>query len=138
MQGGAGGGAGDLEDVSSQSAVKVACVVRPMLAFEKDKDCRDIVTVTLPGKIKLPTKPTGGPENGYNFDFDRVYRTEDPANNKLLFESLVLPTLERFCQGFNATVLAYGQTGSGKTYTMGTACRWVRQAGTPWARHVGG
>ncbi len=38
-----------------------------------------------------------------------------------MFSALVLPVIERFCQGFNATVLAYGQTGSGKTFTMGTS-----------------
>lgn len=33
----------------------------------------------------------------------------------------VSPLLDKFAQGFNATVFAYGQTGSGKTYTMGTS-----------------
>lgn len=37
-----------------------------------------------------------------------------------MFAEVVQPLLERFVQGFNATVLAYGQTGSGKTHAMGT------------------
>ena len=37
-----------------------------------------------------------------------------------MFAEVVQPLLERFVQGFNATVLAHGQTGSGKTHAMGT------------------
>lgn len=32
---------------------------------------------------------------------------------------LALQLVNRFFQGFNATVLAYGQTASGKTFTLG-------------------
>jgi hypothetical protein len=34
--------------------------------------------------------------------------------SRAMFSRLVMPVVEKFCQGFNAAVLAYGQTGSGK------------------------
>eukprot|EP00798_Chlamydomonas_sp_ICE-L_P020233 gene20233-26985_t len=110
----------EMAEVASSSAVKVAVMVRPLLDFETRKDAKtkDIVMLVPPCKIKLPKKPTGSAEDGYNFDFDRVYRADNPQAGKQMFAQLVLPVVERFCQGFNGTVLAYGQTGSGKTYTM--------------------
>ncbi|KAI8810691.1 P-loop containing nucleoside triphosphate hydrolase protein, partial [Cladochytrium replicatum] len=52
------------------------------------------------------------------FTFDHVYN--DDASQDDLFEC-TRPLIEKFLNGFNATVLAYGQTGSGKTFTMGSA-----------------
>eukprot|EP00955_Chlamydomonas_euryale_P012715 137415-Chlamydomonas_euryale.AAC.1 len=60
-------------------------------------------------------------EQNFSFEFDRVIKVDCPAKSKVDLFSLVAPALDRYCQGFNATVLAYGQTGSGKTYTMGTS-----------------
>lgn len=73
-------------------------------------------------QIELPKKPKGnGVEAKYPFDFDRVVKVDSAQASKEMYVALVLPVVERFCQGFNSTVMAYGQTGSGKTYTMGTA-----------------
>ncbi|MEW5302191.1 MAG: hypothetical protein WDW36_004996 [Sanguina aurantia] len=116
-----GPGADTYDEVKSQSAVKVAVVVRPLMQFEKDKGAKDIVEMLSNTKMKLPPKAVGGAsQDGYPFDFDRVYRIQDASGNRQMFSEVVVPVVGRFCQGFNATVLAYGQTGSGKTYTMGT------------------
>eukprot|EP00877_Chromochloris_zofingiensis_P007002 jgi/Chrzof1/2555/Cz11g20060.t1 len=111
------------ETVKSNSAVKVAVMVRPLLGFEREKGATDIVTIHPPSKISLAQKiaVAGSPEKGYDFMFDRVYRADGVADSRALYEEMVINVLDRFCQGFNGTVLAYGQTGAGKTYTMGTA-----------------
>ncbi|KAJ3411282.1 hypothetical protein HDV05_002428 [Chytridiales sp. JEL 0842] len=53
------------------------------------------------------------------WDFDRIFGEETTQAH--IFHSEVLPLVNAFLEGFNATVFAYGQTGSGKTYTMGTS-----------------
>jgi hypothetical protein len=122
-----GGGGGEILDptqIDPESAVKVAVAVRPILDLEKGLKggSTDIVTIVPPGSIKLPRKPDGsGTEDCYPFEFEKVLRINNIAASKELFGTMVLPVVERFCQGFNTTVAAYGQTGSGKTYTMGTS-----------------
>ncbi|GAX81091.1 hypothetical protein CEUSTIGMA_g8525.t1 [Chlamydomonas eustigma] len=119
--GGGKNGSSSIQPINSESSVKVVTVVRPLMDHEKG--CEDIVKILPPGKIELPKKQNGsGTEDKYPFEFDRVVRVTSPEVSKELYAALVLPVVERFCQGFNATVLAYGQTGSGKTYTMGTSC----------------
>lgn len=39
------------------------------------------------------------------------YRADGVADSRALYEEMVINVLDRFCQGFNGTVLAYGQTG---------------------------
>eukprot|EP00798_Chlamydomonas_sp_ICE-L_P009071 gene9071-16197_t len=125
LQGLVGGTAGKggqelMKEVGTLSAVKVAIAVRPLLKHEEG--CQDIVTVKSPSSITLPKKAVGANTDALEkFEFDRVLKIKDDACSKQVF-SLVVPVVERFTQGFNATVLAYGQTGSGKTYTMGTSC----------------
>ena len=94
--------------------------MRPLLPHEGD--AKDIITIIPPARVELPRKAKGsGVEEKYPFDFDKVVRADTAQASKEMYAALVLPVVERFCQGFNATVLAYGQTGSGKTYTMGTS-----------------
>lgn len=122
LQGNTGGKGSKQEEVilsvSSESAVKVAVAVRPLLDHEKG--CSDIVQIFPPCKIHLPKKLQGPADAVHPFEYDRVVKADEQVASKHIF-ALVLPVVERFCQGFNGTVLAYGQTGSGKTYTMGTA-----------------
>lgn len=47
--------------------------------------------------------------------FDSVYFSESTMQ---IYDTEVLPAIQEFIEGRDATVLAYGQTGSGKTYTM--------------------
>ncbi|KAI8341650.1 hypothetical protein BC941DRAFT_466551 [Chlamydoabsidia padenii] len=55
-----------------------------------------------------------------SFSFDYVFDTE--STQEQLFSSVASNLVDRFLDGYNATILAYGQTSSGKTHTiMGTA-----------------
>ena len=108
-KGGGGGGGGVMDPIKSESAVKVVTSIRPLLPGEAD--CKDILTIIPPARVELPKKPKGsGTEDKYPFDFDRVVRADTALASKEMYAALVLPVVERFCQGFNATVLAYGQT----------------------------
>ncbi|ELA41947.1 uncharacterized protein VICG_00964 [Vittaforma corneae ATCC 50505] len=50
------------------------------------------------------------------YTFSKVHNR---VSQTTLFNTSILPYVERFVSGENCTILAYGQTGSGKTYTMG-------------------
>ncbi|KAI9476381.1 MAG: P-loop containing nucleoside triphosphate hydrolase protein, partial [Benjaminiella poitrasii] len=52
------------------------------------------------------------------FTFDFVYPPS--SSQKEMYDSSIIPLVDRFTEGKNVTILAYGQTGSGKTYSMGT------------------
>ncbi|KAI8923605.1 P-loop containing nucleoside triphosphate hydrolase protein, partial [Entophlyctis helioformis] len=52
-----------------------------------------------------------------SFTFDHIF--DQLTSQESLYRDSVAPLVERFLEGFNATVLAYGQTGSGKTFSMG-------------------
>jgi hypothetical protein len=64
-----------------------------------------------PRQIALPHRPMsagGAPQgsDGHVFDFDRVYRADGAAASLALYEDNVRHVLDRFCQGFNGTILA--------------------------------
>ncbi|KAL6748708.1 P-loop containing nucleoside triphosphate hydrolase protein [Haematococcus lacustris] len=126
--------------ISSSAAVKVAVLVRPLLDHEKQKGCVECVQLPGPGRVRLPAKPGGtgiaDEKEGYNFEYDAVYKIDNSAIGNELFRQLCLPVTERLCQGFNACILAYGQTGSGKTYNMGTAAS-MKEALNPASKAVG-
>ena len=92
----------DPSQIDPDSAVKVAVAVRPILDLEKGLKggSSDIVTIIPPGSIKLPRKADGsGTEDSYPFDFEKVVRVNNIAASKELFGTMVLPVVERFCQG---------------------------------------
>jgi len=62
-------------------------------------DAHPCMQVELPKKAKIATGPGGGSEPKYPFDFDRVVKAMSPLANKEMYGALVLPVLERFCQG---------------------------------------
>ncbi|KAH6577921.1 hypothetical protein BASA62_000629 [Batrachochytrium salamandrivorans] len=114
------------------ATVKVAVRVRPMAAKELLANSSECVGY-IPGTTQLVVGSTGaaghsssssaaGPDSAYwmaqkSFTFDYVF---DPLTTQdALYDDCVAPLVDRFLEGFNATVLAYGQTGSGKTYSMG-------------------
>ncbi|RKO94152.1 P-loop containing nucleoside triphosphate hydrolase protein, partial [Blyttiomyces helicus] len=70
-----------------------------------------------PGGGGGPTRPDGF-KDPKSFTFDHVF--DHDRSQQELYRECVEPLVDRFMEGFNATVLAYGQTGSGKTYSMGT------------------
>ena len=63
----------------------------------------------------------------YLFDFDSVF--DQTVTQTEMFQSLAIDALDRFLEGFNATIFAYGQTGSGKTYTMEGSARRFEDRG---------
>ncbi|ORZ29754.1 hypothetical protein BCR44DRAFT_1418978 [Catenaria anguillulae PL171] len=93
------------------TSVKVALRVRPLTAKE-----------TLANEYECLSPIPGVPQvvlgKDRSFTYDHVFWTD--THQSQLYEDAVAPLLEKFLEGFNATVLAYGQTGSGKTYSMGT------------------
>ncbi|KAI8343428.1 P-loop containing nucleoside triphosphate hydrolase protein [Chlamydoabsidia padenii] len=95
------------------TAVRVALRIRPLsekeLALAGSSDCinyaKDEPQVIL--------------GNDKAFTFDHVFSPKDKQDQ--VFTTSIIPLLDRFLDGNNATVLAYGQTGSGKTYSIGTS-----------------
>jgi uncharacterized membrane protein YgcG len=118
----------------------VAVVVRPLLRGERLAGAREAVAVRHPSFVLLPSSSTSSSSLSAaaaleqqqqraaasvvdEYTYDRAYRAElgSAAALKALHEECARPVVDRFCRGFNGTILAYGQTGGGKTFAMGTA-----------------
>ncbi|KAL7752651.1 hypothetical protein RI367_001653 [Sorochytrium milnesiophthora] len=91
-------------------SVQVALRVRPLTAKETLQNCAECVAYVR----GTPQVVIGADRS---FTFDHVFAPECSQGDVY---QCVRPLLERFVDGYNATVLAYGQTGSGKTFSMGT------------------
>ena len=79
---------------------------------------------------KIPHRDRRSTHNSqvqYLFDFDSVF--DQLTTQTELFQSLAVDALDRFLEGFNATIFAYGQTGSGKTYTIEGSARRFEDRG---------
>ncbi|KAI8136752.1 hypothetical protein BJV82DRAFT_386168 [Fennellomyces sp. T-0311] len=94
------------------TAVRVALRVRPLT--QKEISCNSAETISF-----LPNEPQIIIGNEHTFTYDYVFDTR--SQQKSIYTSSVEPLVEKYIDGFNATILAYGQTGSGKTFSMGTA-----------------
>ncbi|KAL1514028.1 hypothetical protein ABEB36_003355 [Hypothenemus hampei] len=93
--------------------VKVAVRVRPMVAQEIQKGCREIIEV-VPENEQIIIKNS---DKAFTFNY-----VLGPTNRQEeLYDKCVAPLLDNIFKGFNVTIFAYGQTGSGKTHSMGTA-----------------
>ncbi|RMX37661.1 hypothetical protein pdam_00004296 [Pocillopora damicornis] len=92
--------------------VRVALRIRPLVPKEVGEGCKQCIRC-----IPENTQVVMGNDKAFTYDyvFDTTSIQED------LYRETIIPLLEGFFNGYNATVLAYGQTGSGKTYSMGTA-----------------
>ncbi|GLD93589.1 hypothetical protein PINS_up002181 [Pythium insidiosum] len=90
------------------SAVQVAVRVRPLSAGESAQGSEPCVTVVGPRTVLL------GGVDGKQYEVDAALAPSTPQHD--VYSTLVMPLVDRFFDGYNATVLAYGQTGSGKTY----------------------
>ena len=86
----------------ADSSVRVAVRVRPLSTNECAQACESCVTAV--GDAVL----VGG-KAGKRYDFDAVF--DASMSQAPLFDGLVQPLIERFFDGYNATVFAYGQTG---------------------------
>ncbi|KAJ1982490.1 hypothetical protein H4R35_000272 [Dimargaris xerosporica] len=83
------------------------------------KHHNDVIELT-PGSTAVAVNVPGtGVGSGHKqFTFDYVFGQQ--STQAEIYESSVVPLLDKFADGYNVTILAYGQTSSGKTYTMGT------------------
>ncbi|KAK3817768.1 MAG: P-loop containing nucleoside triphosphate hydrolase protein, partial [Benniella sp.] len=94
------------------TTVKVALRVRPLTLQEQINNCAESISY-------VPNEPQIGiVGSDKSFTFDYVF--DETTKQRQVYENCAKDLVERFIEGFNATILAYGQTGSGKTYSMGT------------------
>lgn len=96
----------DAKPHANRSSVQVAVRVRPLSASEEAQASEACVQAV--GTLVL----LGG-SGGKQFDFDAAFPPQ--VQQQQVYEQLVAPLIDRFFDGYNATVFAYGQTGSGKT-----------------------
>jgi hypothetical protein len=101
----------------SAASVKVAVRVRPMAAKELLANSSECVEI-IPGTQQIVVG--GGPACGVGTDsvysftqksFTFDYLFDDNCTQDALYNQCVASLVERFLEGFNATILAYGQTG---------------------------
>lgn len=101
--------------MSSDTSVKVAVRIRPLVESEMNRGCQSIVR-------KTPTQPQvivdAGTKSKEMFTFNYAFAPED--TQEMIYDNAVKSMVMKLFAGYNVTILAYGQTGSGKTHTMGT------------------
>lgn len=95
----------------ASSSVQVALRVRPLNAKETLANCSECISY-------IPNEPQIVIGTDRSFTFDFVFNAD--STQPQVYQTCVSPLIEKFLDGYNATILAYGQTGSGKTYSMGT------------------
>ncbi|RLN26124.1 hypothetical protein BBJ28_00019293, partial [Nothophytophthora sp. Chile5] len=95
------------EPTPTSNGLDVAVRVRPLSSVEAAQACQSCVNVVAKSVLL----------SGKRYDFDAAFPPS--IQQEHVHEELVTPLLDRFFDGYNATVFAYGQTGSGKTFTMG-------------------
>ncbi|KAG2192379.1 hypothetical protein INT46_009274 [Mucor plumbeus] len=95
----------------TSTAVRVGLRVRPLTQKEELTNCTECISF-------IPNEPQILVGTDKSFTYDYVFNTD--SEQQQVYETSASPLLEKFIEGFNATILAYGQTGSGKTFSMGT------------------
>ncbi|KAI8364491.1 hypothetical protein EDC96DRAFT_510886, partial [Choanephora cucurbitarum] len=95
----------------TSTAVRVGLRVRPLTQKEQIENCTECISF-------IPNEPQILVGTDKSFTYDYVFSNE--SHQQQVYEQAAKPLLDKFLEGFNATILAYGQTGSGKTYSMGT------------------
>ncbi|KAI8991410.1 hypothetical protein BDF20DRAFT_950217 [Mycotypha africana] len=91
---------------------RVALRVRPLTQKEHQTNCTECITF-------IPNEPQILIGRDHSFTYDYVF--DNKTSQRFVYDTSVVPLVEKFVDGFNSTILAYGQTGSGKTFSMGTA-----------------
>ncbi|CAG8581241.1 15539_t:CDS:2 [Acaulospora colombiana] len=99
-----------------EKAINIQVVVRCRGRIEREIAANSPVIVkTAAREVQVRTNPQDTlPHKTYTFD--RVFGPE--ANQKKLFDTIVVPILNEVRAGYNCTLFAYGQTSTGKTFTM--------------------
>ncbi|KAI9342996.1 hypothetical protein BD770DRAFT_371632 [Pilaira anomala] len=95
----------------TSTAVRVGLRVRPLTQKEQLLNCTECISF-------IPNEPQVLVGTDKSFTYDYVFRND--SEQQEVYIKAASPLLEKFIEGFNATILAYGQTGSGKTFSMGT------------------
>ncbi|KAI9256701.1 hypothetical protein BY458DRAFT_519321 [Sporodiniella umbellata] len=95
----------------ASTAVRVGLRVRPLTQKEQLTNCAECISF-------IPDEPQILVGADKSFTYDYVFNSE--THQRDVYKEAAAPLLEKFVEGFNATILAYGQTGSGKTFSMGT------------------
>ena len=98
----------ELEDL--KGAIRVYARCRPMVAYEKEKGCKQVVEFL--DETRLKVKHSRGERD---YEFDTIF--DDYSTQDLVFED-TKRLVESCMDGYNVCLFAYGQTGSGKTWTM--------------------
>ncbi|KAJ3183837.1 Kinesin-like protein kif21b [Geranomyces variabilis] len=127
----------------ASTSVKVALRVRPLSAKEVLASAQECISFVAPGTPQVSIAPTnstsvaeslglssvapGGSGSAKSFTYDHVFDTL--STQEEVYEGCCRPLVDRFLEGFNATILAYGQTGSGKTHSMGTGLEVAAEPG---------
>lgn len=95
----------------TSTAVRVGLRVRPLTQKERLANCTECISF-------IPDEPQILVGTDKSFTYDYVFSNE--THQQDVYTKAAAPLLDKFVEGFNATILAYGQTGSGKTFSMGT------------------
>ncbi|CAO3686562.1 unnamed protein product [Rhizopus stolonifer] len=101
------------------SSVRVAVRVRPLTEQERQQQ----MSIAFQSDNQIIV---GGDRP---FTFDYVYPPNSGQQD--VFNTCVIPLLNKFLEGYNSTILAYGQTGSGKTYSMGIGIDYTTEGIVP-------
>ncbi|CAO3623053.1 unnamed protein product [Cunninghamella echinulata] len=94
------------------TAVRVALRTRPLSPKELEVNGTHCITY-----VKDEPQILLGTDCSFTFDF--TFSPKD--TQQYVFETCIIPLLDCFMDGNNATVLAYGQTATGKSYSLGTS-----------------
>eukprot|EP01138_Halocafeteria_seosinensis_P014200 gb/GECG01014499.1/.p1 GENE.gb/GECG01014499.1/~~gb/GECG01014499.1/.p1 ORF type:complete len:558 (+),score=80.36 gb/GECG01014499.1/:1-1674(+) len=118
---------GGCETECQQERIKVALRVRPMLQEDKkyyvsylsEEEQICVKPVREQHCVELH-RPLGDVTARY---FDTVFSSSDTQHE--FYEDTAAPLVQKFIEGYNATLLTYGQTGAGKTYSVfGSKSYW--------------
>jgi Kinesin motor domain len=103
--------------VESTANVRVAIRVRPLSSAERlENSTPETVSLVLDDGSGISQEPSFSSAcqliigKKHTFSFDKVYGTE--VNQTTLFETSVLPLLDKYLEGYNVTIFAYGQVSS--------------------------
>jgi hypothetical protein len=88
----------------STANVRVAIRIRPLTSKERMEDGNGECITLLDGGRQLVIG------KNHSFSFDNIFDAE--ASQRLVYESTVIHLIDKFMDGYNATIFAYGQVKS--------------------------
>ncbi|RLN86889.1 hypothetical protein BBJ28_00002138 [Nothophytophthora sp. Chile5] len=128
---------GRRDRIEDQDSVKVCVRIRPLSSKERQEHTRSCVRIadsvdgltsnnpaaaSLDDGVKASREPQQlivGKDRAFTFDnILGVTSSQKVSPPPETYRLCVVPLVQGFLEGYNATVLAYGQTGTGKTHTM--------------------